>query len=105
MNKDSSLLSMDQILCIQSSGKMKLSTFALVALLPTMGFTQDAQATDIPELPVEARYVAGRVVANGLRYRRCPRTSCAAVGQYAPGTRIEIQCFTRAGTTIENGDA
>lgn len=89
---------------------MKLATFALAALLPAAALTQDAQATNHADFPsaearsLEKRYVSGRVVADGLRYRRCPRTSCAAVGQYAAGTPIRIQCFTRSGTTVENGD-
>lgn len=90
---------------------MKFSTFALAALLPAVALTQDARATNHPDFPVvegrnlEKRYVAGKVVADGLRYRKCPRTSCTAVGQYAAGTPIEIQCFTRTDTTVENGDA
>lgn len=90
---------------------MKFSIFALAALLPAMALTQDAQATNHPDFPsvearsLEKRYVSGRVVADGLRYRKCPRTSCTAVGQYAAGTAIQIQCFTRSGTTVENGDA
>lgn len=90
---------------------MKFSIFALGALLPALALAQDAQATNHPDFPgvearsLEKRYVGGRVVADGLRYRKCPRTSCTAVGQYAAGTPIQIQCFTRSGTTVENGDA
>lgn len=91
--------------------EMKFSTIALAALLPAVALTQDARAIDYPDSPdgegpnLDKRYVAGRVVVDGLRYRKCPRTSCTAVGQYAAGTPIQIQCYTRTGTTVENGDS
>lgn len=89
---------------------MKFSAIALAALLPAVALTQAIPAIDSPDSPdgegqnLEPRFVAGRVVVDGLRYRKCPRTSCTAVGQYSSGTPIQIQCYTRSGTTVENGD-
>lgn len=90
---------------------MKILVLALAALLPAGIFAQDASVTNHPDLYVveardlEKRDVSGKVLVDGLRYRTCPKTSCPAPGQYAIGTAIEIQCFTRTGTTVVNGDA
>ncbi|KAL0950868.1 hypothetical protein HGRIS_007627 [Hohenbuehelia grisea] len=47
--------------------------------------------------------IVATVTADGLRYRRCQRTSCAAVGQYPRGRRVAVKCYTTHGTTpIEN---
>ena len=44
-------------------------------------------------LELEARApVTGTVNGNGVRYRRCERTSCEAVGQYDAGRVITIIC-------------
>lgn len=90
---------------------MKFSALALAALLPVAVLAQDAQATNHPDFTnveardLEKRSVSGKVLVDGLRYRTCPKTSCTAVGQYAAGKAIKIQCFTRRGTTVVNGDA
>jgi hypothetical protein len=39
--------------------------------------------------------VTGTVNADGVRYRRCPYTSCEAVGQYNRGRVINIICRTQ----------
>ncbi|KAA8647806.1 hypothetical protein EYZ11_010344 [Aspergillus tanneri] len=105
---------------------MKFSAIALAALLPATALSAAIDAeephTTVIELPrtttvelprtiidveardIEKRAVKGTVVANGLRYRTCPRSSCTAVGQYAKGTRINLVCYTRENTTPVNGD-
>ena len=30
-----------------------------------------------------------------LKYRKCPKTSCTAVGQYAKGAKVKVSCVTR----------
>ncbi|PPR02240.1 hypothetical protein CVT24_011468 [Panaeolus cyanescens] len=44
----------------------------------------------------------GRVEVDGLRYRRCPRTSsdCPAIGQYAIGTPVDVICLRWNQTTV-----
>ena len=42
--------------------------------------------------------VVGTVNANYVRYRRCARTSCAAVGQYQKGHKVTITCQVRGET-------
>ncbi|RXW14983.1 hypothetical protein EST38_g10870 [Candolleomyces aberdarensis] len=39
--------------------------------------------------------VTGTVNADGVRYRRCPHTSCEAVAQYIRGRVITIICRTQ----------
>ncbi|KAH9486168.1 hypothetical protein JR316_0000232 [Psilocybe cubensis] len=57
------------------------------------------------DVVLDKRANSATVKVDGLRYRRCPRTSCDAVGQYAKGTKISITCYTRQNTTVVNGDA
>ncbi|PPQ82873.1 hypothetical protein CVT24_007822 [Panaeolus cyanescens] len=45
----------------------------------------------------------GRVDIDGLRYRRCPRLSCPAVGSYRIGTPIDVVCFRENETTVVEG--
>lgn len=67
---------------------------------PTLAF---APESDVNEL--EKRWDTDAVVkVDGLRYRKCPRTSCTAVGQYSKGTRLKLKCFTDKNTTPVNGD-
>ncbi|KAJ2921170.1 hypothetical protein H1R20_g15925, partial [Candolleomyces eurysporus] len=47
--------------------------------------------------------VTGTVNANNVRYRRCARTSCEAIGQYHNGQRITITCRVR-GESINGWD-
>lgn len=90
---------------------MKLSTLALAAIVPATALGGSATATlpgvvdtDVPVATLEKRAVGGTVQVDGLRYRKCPRKSCEAVGQYAKGTRISLVCYTRDGTTSVEGD-
>lgn len=53
---------------------------------------------------IEKRSVSGTVRVDGLRYRKCPRTSCTAVGQYKKGTHVRLSCYTRKNTTTVKGD-
>lgn len=100
---------------------MKLSSVFLAALAPIAAFAlpspveEAAAAATQPSSPepkfdtgsntIEKRASRAVVVADGLRYRTCPRTSCTAVGQYARGTEVTLRCYTREGTTVVNGDA
>jgi hypothetical protein len=101
---------------------MKLTTFALAALLPLAALgapvaedaapsvglgTRDEHASiqaDVESRTLEKRAVTGTVRVDGLRSRTCPRTSCTAVGQYAKGAHISLSCYTRVNTTPVNGD-
>jgi hypothetical protein len=95
---------------------MKLNTLAVAALLPFVALgapAADAAPTvaqvgtlerDVSSGTLEKRAISGTVLVDGLRYRKCPRTSCDAVGQYAKGTHISLVCYTRVGTTTVNGD-
>ncbi|KAF9041396.1 hypothetical protein BJ165DRAFT_1530126 [Panaeolus papilionaceus] len=49
---------------------------------------------------------AGRVEVDGLRYRRCPRTSrdCPALGQYPIYTPVNVICFREHQTTVVDGN-
>jgi hypothetical protein len=49
-------------------------------------------ARDSDELLVARAPVSGIVNADGVRYRRCARTSCEAVGQYNKYQPIAIIC-------------
>lgn len=103
---------------------MKFSILPLIALAisqvaatpapnPIADAVSDAEPTvynppaefDLDIRALEKRAVSGTVVVDGLRYRTCPRTSCAAIGQYAKGTKISINCYTRTDTTVVDGDA
>jgi hypothetical protein len=100
---------------------MKFATFAVAALLPLAALgapapttPEDAAPTNLGEISVvergaefenlEKRAVSGTVQVDGLHYRKCPRTSCAAVGQYAKGHKVSLSCYTRTNTTPVNGD-
>jgi hypothetical protein len=106
---------------------MKLSNFVVVALLPFAALgapaaepaaaaVAEAVADAAPTLgtfveerglssePIEKRSVSAVVKVDGLRSRKCPRTSCTAVGQYKKGTRIRLVCYTRKNTTTVNKD-
>jgi hypothetical protein len=43
-------------------------------------------------------------MVDALRYRRGPRISCDAIGQYPIGTKVEIVSYTSKNTTVVNGD-
>ena len=73
---------------------MKLTTLLLMAPL----------ALAAPPATIEKRAVSATVIVDGLRYRTCPKTSCSAPGQFAKGTKISLQCYTRDGTETINGD-
>ncbi|KAJ2925915.1 hypothetical protein H1R20_g11182, partial [Candolleomyces eurysporus] len=47
--------------------------------------------------------VTATVNTDGVRYRRCERTSCEAVGQYNNGQSITITCRVR-GETVNGWD-
>lgn len=53
---------------------------------------------------LDKRANSATVKVDGLGYRKCPRTSCDAVGQYSKGTKISITYYTRENTTVVNGD-
>ena len=55
-----------------------------------------------PSAPLPA--IRATVKVDGLRYRRGPRTSCDAIGQYPIGTKIEIVSYTSENTTVVNDD-
>ncbi|PPQ94587.1 hypothetical protein CVT25_011900 [Psilocybe cyanescens] len=86
---------------------------ALSAFTPALGLPEPVPATPeptvysgpVPNSSLEARANSATVLVDGLRYRTCPKTSCTAVGQYAKGTKVTINCYTRAGTTVVEGDA
>ncbi|KDR70843.1 hypothetical protein GALMADRAFT_144324 [Galerina marginata CBS 339.88] len=95
---------------------LPILALALASLTPALALPEPAPAA--PEATVysgpvvgrdiellEKRNNAGVVQTDGLRYRTCPRTSCAAIGQYAKGTHITIKCYTRDNTTVVKGDA
>lgn len=89
---------------------MKLTTITLTTLLPLLAFStptpEDLNAPlydPTPANTIEKRAVTGTVDADALKYRRCPRTSCDAVGQYPRGTRITINCYTDKDTTVVEG--
>lgn len=85
---------------------MKFSASAiLVTLLAPLAVTAQEPtrlARDVSH--IEKRAVGATVMVDGLRYRTCPRTSCSAPGQFAKGTKISLQCYTRTSTTTVNGD-
>lgn len=95
---------------------MKLSiaslALALAAFTPALALPEPAPAPAAPTVytpsvdtrSLEKRTNDGVVQVDGLRYRRCPRTSCDAVGQYPIGTHITIVCYTRDDTTVVDGD-
>lgn len=95
--------------------KISLATvaLALAAFTPALALPEPAPAPAEPTVytpavdarTLEKRTNSGTVQVDGLRYRRCPRTSCDAVGQYPIGTHITIVCYTRDNTTPVNGDA
>lgn len=73
---------------------MKLTPLLLIAPL----------ALAAPSQSLEKRAVSATVIVDGLRYRTCPKTSCSAPGQFAKGTKISLQCYTRDNTETINGD-
>ncbi|KAH8588087.1 hypothetical protein B0O99DRAFT_525684 [Bisporella sp. PMI_857] len=103
---------------------MKFTSIAVAALLPFVALSAPTPVTELGGANVESRTAApaelegadatlaalekrdivGTVDADALKYRRCPRTSCNAVGQYPRGTRVTMECFTTASTTTVNGD-
>ena len=103
---------------------MKFSILPLIALAisqvaatpapnPVADAVSDSEPTfynaravlDLDARTLEKRAISGTVLVDGLRYRTCPRTSCAAIGQYPKGTKISINCYTRKDTTVIDGDA
>jgi hypothetical protein len=69
------------------------------------GLDQTARPLSIPATPsVPRSAIRATVKVDGLRYRRGPRTSCDAIGQYPIGTKIEIVSYTSENTTVVNGD-
>lgn len=95
---------------------MKLSTVFVAALVPFAALSLPATAEDAavaaltapsspePDNKIQKRALDAVVRVDGLRYRKCPRTSCTAVGQYPKGKRIKLECYTRDNTTPVNGD-
>ncbi|KAL0566922.1 hypothetical protein V5O48_015076 [Marasmius crinis-equi] len=87
---------------------MKFTKLFLAALIPAIAMAQERTVYVGPADPeirsLEKRAISGTVLVDGLRYRACPRTSCAAPGQYPKGTKISIVCYTRDDTTVVNGD-
>jgi hypothetical protein len=56
-------------------------------------------AREVSPVDLHARApVTGTVNTDGVRYRRCERTSCEAVGQYNNGQSITINCRVRGET-------
>lgn len=95
-----------------------LTVAALLTAAPTaLALPEPVAAASTPEatlpaLPVierslEKRSVPATVEVDGLRYRKCPRTTsdCPAIGQYPIGTHINLVCYTRTDTTVVDGDA
>jgi hypothetical protein len=89
---------------------MKFTALALT-LLPMLALTspvpEDASAEafdSTPSMSLDKRSITGVVDADALKYRRCPRTSCDAVGQYPRGYKMQIDCYTATDTTTVNGD-
>jgi len=83
---------------------MKLSfvpILALVAALPVLALPEPVAAPAPVEF--EKRDTACVVKVGGLRYRRCPRTSCTAVG-HPIHTHITAKCYTETNTTPVGGD-
>lgn len=95
---------------------MKFTALALAALLPFTTFAaptaapagdllfDDTPSSSSSSLPLQKRAITGTVTADALKYRRCPRTSCDAVGQYSRGTHISINCYTDTDTTVVSGN-
>jgi hypothetical protein len=90
--------------------KMKFTALAIATLLPFAVLsapTAELGGEDVDSVESVAlgeRAITGTVDADALKYRRCPRTSCDAVGQYPRGTRVTMECFTTTSTTTVNGD-
>jgi hypothetical protein len=87
---------------------MRFTALAVATLLPFAALsapTAELGGEDVGSPILEKRAITGTVDADALKYRRCPRTSCDAVGQYSRGTRVSMQCFTTASTTTVNGDS
>jgi hypothetical protein len=89
---------------------MKLFNFALSVILPTSVLAQEPtvalESRIVARNPsvLEKRAVSATVRVDGLRHRTCPKTSCDAPGQYPINKKITLTCYTRDGTTTENGD-
>ncbi|RDW58272.1 hypothetical protein BP5796_12202 [Coleophoma crateriformis] len=98
---------------------MKFTTVAITIFLPLFVLASPAPVPNAaePTLPItlaprapdgllEKRSVAATVKADGVRHRICPRVSnsCPANGQYAKGTKIRLDCYTRDNTTPVDGD-
>lgn len=95
---------------------MKLPALVLAALAPVAVFAHPAAtpaeadhaptvlSKSQPDNTIQKRANNAVVTVDGLRYRKCPRTSCTAVGQYPIGTRIQLDCYTTENTTPINGD-
>ncbi|KAL6708027.1 hypothetical protein ACN47E_003461 [Coniothyrium glycines] len=79
---------------------------ALALLAPLTLALDPTYANPLPRSPayLSKRAVSATVLVDGLRYRTCPKTSCAAPGQFAKGTRISLACFTRENTETIKGD-
>ncbi|KAH8586071.1 hypothetical protein B0O99DRAFT_704061 [Bisporella sp. PMI_857] len=91
---------------------MKFAIAAVAALLPFVALSAPTPAddshggADVESVKsIEKRDVVGTVDADALKYRRCPRTTCEAVGQYARGTRVTMDCYTTTNTTPVSGNA
>ncbi|KAF2690610.1 hypothetical protein K458DRAFT_411979 [Lentithecium fluviatile CBS 122367] len=91
---------------------MKFTPFFLTALLPLLTLAAPAAEPDdgtdmtpAAAATLDKRSIVGTVDADALKYRRCPRTSCEAVGQYSRGTKVTMECYTTTSTTVINGDA
>ena len=81
---------------------MKFTTL-LAVLVPLALAQEPTLAGRAPEIEKRAIQSA-TVMVDGLRYRNCPKRTCDAPGQYPKGTKIKLSCYTRDGTTTENGD-
>lgn len=84
---------------------MKFSAPAIFfAVLAPLAVTAQEPTVLGRDVHIEKRAVGATVRVDGLRYRTCPKTSCAAPGQFPIGKKISLQCYTRTGTTTVKGD-
>jgi hypothetical protein len=83
---------------------MKLSPAFLALLLPLVVNASPVSNPEPVPAELESRDLHCTITGDGVRYRRCPRTSCDAIGQYAKGTKVTLTCYTDTNTTPVNGD-
>lgn len=85
---------------------MKITSTLVTLLLPLTIYANPISSPDAAPEPaaLEARNLSCRITGDGVRYRRCPHVSCAAVGQYARNTRVTFTCYNDHGDNI-HGDS